>query len=70
MGCNKSMTIDYSKRYWAVLYLHDWDESGKIYPQIHSLHETYEEARDEKNSKKIPEKYWVNNVYLRNKDFT
>lgn len=44
---------------WAVLYLHDWDPSGKVYPEIHTIHGTWQEAEAEKRHTGSPDKYWV-----------
>ncbi len=45
--------------YWCVLYLHDWDADGKVYPEVHSLHASWQEAEKERATRMSPEKYWV-----------
>lgn len=56
--------IDESE-YWAVLYLHNWDPDGKVYPEIHSIHKTWQEAEAERASRISPEKYWVRRARLK-----
>lgn len=50
------------KEYWVVLYLHDWDPDGKVYPDIHSLHADYADAERERARMSNPEKYHVRRV--------
>jgi hypothetical protein len=51
--------MDANTELWAVTYLHDWDPDGKIYPQVHSIHERWEDAETERKTRISPEKYWV-----------
>lgn len=44
---------------WAVCYLHDWDPDGKIYPEVHSIHEHWKDAEEECRTRMSPGKYWV-----------
>ena len=56
---------------WCVCYLHDWDPDGKIYPQVHSIHESWRDAEDERKSRLNPEKYWVTRgCFIPKKDVT
>lgn len=61
---------------WALLYLHDWDppkegqehkwESGKnVFPEIHAIYETWQEAENIKRKMTCHEKYWVRRVHGR-----
>ena len=45
--------------FYVLLYLHDWDPDGKIYPQAHGLYLTWQEAEKARNTKISPEKYWA-----------
>jgi len=60
---------------WAMLYLHDWDppkegqehrwEPGKnVFPQIHNVYETWQEAETLRKRMSTPEKYWVCRVRM------
>lgn len=42
---------------WCVLYLHDWDPDGKVYPEVHTIHLTWQEAEAERASKIDPGQY-------------
>lgn len=44
---------------WMVLYLHNWDPDGKVCPQCHSIHSTWQAAEEEKRTRIDPGKYWV-----------
>ena len=50
---------------WVVMYLHDWDDSGNIYPQVHSIHQSWRAAEDERRSRITPDKYYVARGNLR-----
>jgi len=52
------------KEYWALLYLVDWDPSGQIFPDIHAIYDTWQEAERIRKEKIHPEKYWVRRVRL------
>lgn len=45
--------------YWALLYLHNWDADGKVYPQIHALYGTWQQAEAVRKAMENPGKYWV-----------
>jgi hypothetical protein len=47
---------------WALLYLHNWDPDGKVYPEIHGIYDTWEEARDIRKAMTDPTKYWIRRV--------
>lgn len=44
---------------WAVPYLHDWDPDGKVYPEIHAVYRTLQEATAVIKTMIRPEKYHV-----------
>lgn len=44
---------------WALLYLHDWDPNGQIFPQIHGLYDSWEEAEAIRKTKAHPREYHV-----------
>lgn len=55
---------------WALCYLHDWDapkegqvhkwEPGKnVFPQVHAVYDTWQEAEAIRRDMIDPEKYWV-----------
>ena len=58
---------------WVVLYLHNWDpvdpvtKVQPVYPEVHSIHNTWQEAEDERTSRISPEKYWVRRGRLQSK---
>jgi hypothetical protein len=47
---------------WALLYLHDWDPDGEVYPEIHAVYETEKDAIDAQ--RKLGFKYHVRRVWL------
>ena len=60
---------------WAVLYLHDWDppkegqehkwEPGKnVFPEIHNVYSTWQEAEAVRGRMSNPHSYWVRRVHL------
>lgn len=64
-----------AREMWAMLYLHDWDppkegqehrwEPGKnVFPQIHNVYETWQEAETLRKRMSTPEKYWVCRVRM------
>jgi hypothetical protein len=44
---------------WALLYLHNWDPDGKVYPEIHAVYDTWQAAEQSRNNMSDPSKYWV-----------
>lgn len=57
------------KELWALCYLHDWDpvdEDGvqPVYPEIHRVYLTWEEAERSRKSKIRPERYHVRRANL------
>jgi hypothetical protein len=56
---------------WVVCYLHDWDPVDPVTgvqpvrPEVHSVHESWKEAENERASRISPEKYWVRRGRLR-----
>lgn len=61
---------------WALLYLHDWDppkegqehrwEPGKnVFPDIHAIYDTWQEAETIRAKMVNPSKYWVKRVHGR-----
>jgi hypothetical protein len=58
---------------WVVLYLHNWDPVDPVtgvqpvYPEVHSIHDTWQEAEDERASRINPERYWVRRGNLKSK---
>ena len=59
------------KELWVVLYLHNWDPVDQVtgvrpvYPEVHSIHETWQEAEAERASKIDPTQYWVRRGHLK-----
>ena len=49
---------------WAVLYLHNWDPDGKVYPEIHGVYKTWQRAADELKKMIDPSKYWIRRVRI------
>jgi hypothetical protein len=47
---------------WAMLYLHDWDLNGKVYPEIHAVYHTWYQAETARRSKSDPSGYHVRRV--------
>jgi hypothetical protein len=56
---------------WVVCYLHDWDPVDPVtgvqpvYPEVHSIHNTWQEAETERATRLLPEKYHVRRGRLR-----
>jgi hypothetical protein len=61
------------KELWALLYLHDWEppkgdqehkwEPGKnVFPEIHALYSTWQEAEAVRSKMQKPAGYWVRRV--------
>lgn len=50
---------EHKMEYWALLYLHNWDADGKVYPQIHALYGTWQQAEAVRKAMENPGKYWV-----------
>lgn len=50
--------------FWVMLYLHDWNSDGKVYPQAHGLYRSWKEAEQARSTKAKPEQYTVTRVNL------
>ena len=50
-----------SREMWALLYLHDWDPPN-VWPEIHKVFATMQDADAARYHMKNPEKYWVRRV--------
>ena len=51
--------------YWVLLYLHDWDEDGKVYPEIsRTIYKSFIEAEIGKKEKINPSKYWIRSISI------
>lgn len=50
---------------YALLYLHDWDASGKIYPEISGLYKSWQSAETDRKMKSEPDKYYIRKAYLK-----
>ena len=51
---------------WVVMYLHDWDEGDKVYPQVHSIHTTWQAAEAVKATRIDPSRYHVTSGNIHN----
>jgi hypothetical protein len=51
--------MDKNTELWAVTYLHNWDPTGKIYPEVHAIYNTFQEAEAVRKAMSDPSKYWV-----------
>jgi hypothetical protein len=49
---------------WAVLYLHNWDESAQIAPEIHGIYDTWREAHEVVSRMEDSTQYFVRSVPL------
>lgn len=55
---------DFSRPVWALTYLHDWDEDGGIYPEIHGVYESLTDAlADQRAMGDSASKYHVHKTY-------
>jgi hypothetical protein len=52
----------------ALLYLHNWDPDGKVYPEVSGLYNTAAEAHTARGKKVSPEKYWVRTAHVVSQD--
>jgi hypothetical protein len=48
-----------AKEMWVLTYLHDWEESGKVYPQVHAIYTSWAAAEAVRAAMIDPSKYWV-----------
>lgn len=54
--------MDFDAEFWVVTYLHDWDPTSKVYPEVHSIYRTFQEAELVRKSMIDPAKYFVRRV--------
>jgi hypothetical protein len=52
---------------WALLYLHNWDESGKVWPEIHQVYPNFAAAEDARKAMSDPSLYWVRRTRMAEK---
>jgi hypothetical protein len=54
---------DFKKKQWAVLYLHNWDADGGVYPEIHGVYDDEQTAIDNVKAMVNPSQYHIRIVY-------
>lgn len=61
---NVTVKDEYSdeSQLWALCYLVDWFDNG-IWPDIHRVYDTWEEAEAVRKQMTNPEKYWVRRAH-------
>jgi len=51
--------MDFTTEFWVITYLHDWDPTGKVYPEVHAIYKTWQEAEAVCKAMIDPTKYFV-----------
>jgi len=49
---------------WCLLYLHNWDDDGKTYPEVHAVYSTWQEAENVRLRMSNPKLYWTRRANL------
>lgn len=49
---------------WALLYLHNWDPTGRVYPEIHGIYPDSYAAESARKAMSDPTRYWVRKCRL------
>ena len=61
----RKFKYQFDKHVWALLYLHDWDPDGKVYPEIHAVYETLTLALENQRAMgESASKYHVHKAYF------
>ncbi len=57
-------THDFSRPVWTLLYLHNWDPDGGIYPEIHGVYDSEVDALADQRAMRDPTQYQLRKAYF------